>query len=564
MKQNLPFVTFSFGLTRRIFRRTLISKMVAFASLFLLLQPAARSQGSGSAVQFDGVDDYALISTLSFNSSYTKEAWVFFTGTNATFYNIVSGQNTAFWVNGGFLSGGHLATGFTQIQDPTPFPTNVWTHVALTYDAGVNELRLYKNGILVAGPVTPGAFAEGQQQIGAYFDGTFYIFPWLGAMDEVRIWDVALTQAEIRDYICSKVTNTHPQYANLVGYYKADEGSGATLGDDLGINDASLVNGPTWITSGASIGDASTHDYVNATKTASITFAGTGESLTATSTSGAPDAIHVYRVDAAPANATGIAGLGDNNKYFGVFQVGGTAPQYTAVYFYSNIPLFPDETVVRLFKRSGNDAASWVNSSATQDQGANTMTVTGESTEYILGATGYSLPVTFGSFSASRARNGVQLSWSTVTEVNNSGFVIQHSGNGAQWTDLTFIAGAGNSATEKRYGYLHTSPVKGSNYYRIKQVDIDGRPTLSETRFVNVVNKAGITVYPVPASNSVTIDINKEGLLNTEARLIDVQGKVMKRIIISNVQETVSLEDLIRGVYYLQFADGTVHQVVKQ
>ncbi|OYW18518.1 MAG: hypothetical protein B7Z54_05905 [Sphingobacteriales bacterium 12-47-4] len=147
-----------------------------------------------------------------------------------------------------------------------------------------------------------------------------------------------------------------------------------------------------------------------------------------------------------------------------MFQVGGTAPQYTAVYFYNNIPLFPDETVVRLFKRAGNDAASWVNSSATQDQGANTMTVTGESTEYILGATGYSLPVTFGSFSASRARNGVQLSWNTVTEVNNSGFVIQHSANGAQWNDLTFIAGAGNSTTEKRYAYLHTAPVKGSNY----------------------------------------------------------------------------------------------------
>ncbi|OYW18519.1 MAG: hypothetical protein B7Z54_05910, partial [Sphingobacteriales bacterium 12-47-4] len=90
-------------------------------------------------------------------------------------------------------------------------------------------------------------------------------------------------------------------------------------------------------------------------------------------------------------------------------------------------------------------------------------------------------------------------------------------------------------------------------------MDIDGRPTLSETRFVNLVTKAGITVYPVPASNSVTIDINKEGLLNTEARLIDVQGKVMKRIIISNVQETVSLEDLTKGVYFLQFADGTVH-----
>lgn len=565
MKQNLPFVTFSFGITRRIFSRAFNQKTLALACLITLFQVTGKSQGSGSALQFDGTNDYVVIPTISFNSSYTKEAWVFFTGSNATFYNIVSGQNTAFWINGGFLSGGHLATGFTQVQDPTPFPTNVWTHVAITYDAGANELRLYKNGILVAGPVTPGAFAEGQQQVGAYFDGSFYVFPWLGSIDEVRIWDVALTQAEIRDYICRTVTNTHPQYANLLGYYKADEGSGLTLGDELGINDGTLTNGPTWIISGASIGNASAHDYVNATKTASITFAGTGESLTATSTSGSPAAIHVYRVDAAPSNATGISGLGDNNKYFGVFQVGGTSPQYTAEYFYSNIPLFPDETVVRLFKRTGNDAGSWVDASATQNTTANTMTVTGESTEYILGATGYSLPVTFGSFNAARARNGVQLSWTTATEVYNAGFVIQRSANGSsQWTDLAFVPGAGNSTTEKRYAYLDASPVKGSNYYRIKQMDIDGRPTLSDTRLVTVVTKAGIYAYPVPTTGSVTIDINKEGLLNTEARLLDIQGKVMKRINISHVQETVSLADLTKGVYYLQFADGTALPLVKQ
>lgn len=565
MKQNLPFVTFSFGFSRRIATKVFAMKTMVLACLISLFQNSASAQGSGSALQFDGVDDYVTIPTISFNSSYTKEAWVFFTGSNATFYNIVSGQNTAFWINGGLLSGGHLASGFTQIQDPTAFPTNVWTHVALTFDAGANELRLYRNGVLVAGPVTPGAFAEGQQQIGAYFDGSFYVFPWLGSLDEVRIWNVALTQTEIRDYMCRKVTNTHPQYANLLGYYKADEGSGTTLGDDLGINDGTINNGATWIISGASIGDASVHDYVNATKTATISFAGTGESLTATSTSGSPDGIHVYRVDAAPSNATGISGLGDNNKYFGVFQVGGTSPQYTAEYYYSNIPLFPDESVARLFKRSGNNAGSWVDASATQNTTANTMTVTGESTEYILGASGYSLPVTFGSFSASRARNGVQLSWTTASEEYNSGFIIQRSTNGSsQWTDLAFVPGAGNSTTEKRYAYLDAAPVKGSNYYRIKQVDIDGRPTLSETRLVNVVTKSGVFAYPVPTTGSITIDINKEGLLNTEARILDIQGKVMKRILINNVQETVSLAELTKGVYYLQFADGTALQLVKQ
>jgi hypothetical protein len=190
---------------------------------------------------------------------------------------------------------------------------------------------------------------------------------------------------------CKKINAIHPAFANLAAYFRFDEGTTNTTGGFAG-NFGSLINSPTWQTSGAALGDASAHDYINVAKSASIN-ASSGEVFTATSSSGTPNGIQVYRVDGQPSVLTGTTGVGSNKKYFGVFQVGGTLPQYTAVYNYNGNPgvTTANENILRLFRRNDNAAASWSLLTTPDNEPANTITVTGQSTEYILGTTGTAL-----------------------------------------------------------------------------------------------------------------------------------------------------------------------------
>ncbi len=527
------------------------------------ISTVSSAQGSGNTLAFNG-SQHVTLGSLSITGSYTKEAWVYWTGTGlpGDFNNILSGQNSAFWINNGLLSAGHN-NNFVEIQEAVPFVGSVWTHVAVTYNVGTNQLNLYKNGILVAGPVTSLSvgLTDPVQQIGAYFDGATYLAKWSGNIDEVRLWNRVLTQTEIRDGMCKKLS---PPVTNLVSYYRLDASSGSTVTDAAGANNGTVVGTANWVVSGAAIGDASAHDYVNVTKSASLTHAGTGEVFTATSTSGAPAGIHVYRVDAVPSSTTGIVGLGTNNKYFGVFQAGGVTPQYTAVYNYNNTIPGPAETDIRLYKRANNSVAAWTVTAATQNTGANTLTLAGESTEYILGSAGFALPVNFESFVASREATGVQLSWKTAQETDNKGFEIQRSTGNNDWTNIGFVAADPNGGNGSTYSFTDARPTKGTNYYRLRQEDLNGRSKFSDVRWVINPSFVNIAVYPVPAKTAITIDINKAELLNTNVQLVDMQGKILKQIRLVKVQQSVSVEELRPGNYLLRFNDGSVQKIIKQ
>ena len=68
-----------------------------------------------------------------------------------------------------------------------------------------------------------------------------------GSLDEIRLWDVALSPTEIIGWICSPIYLFHPNYNNLMGYWRLNEGSG-TFTTDLSVNanNGTLNNNPTW------------------------------------------------------------------------------------------------------------------------------------------------------------------------------------------------------------------------------------------------------------------------------------------------------------------------------
>jgi len=122
---------------------------------------------------------------------------------------------------------------------------NQWQHLAFTYDG--SYIRLYKNGNIVDSTAANGTITQTTQSFNlGILDYQGSPFHLNGRLDEIRLWDVALSQNEIIGWMCTPIDLTHPNYSNLMGYWKLNDGNG-TLVSDASPNslDGTLYNA-TW------------------------------------------------------------------------------------------------------------------------------------------------------------------------------------------------------------------------------------------------------------------------------------------------------------------------------
>lgn len=87
------------------------------------------------------------------------------------------------------------------------------------------------------------------------------------------------------------------------------------------------------------------------------------------------------------------------------------------------------------------------------------------------------MPVELVNFNGYSDGSDNNITWSTVSENNNSHFTVEHSTNGEAWTTLILINGVGNSTDIVDYRFIHASVNPNFNYYRLNQVDFDGATT---------------------------------------------------------------------------------------
>ncbi|MGG9963428.1 T9SS type A sorting domain-containing protein [Ferruginibacter sp. SUN106] len=165
------------------------------------------------------------------------------------------------------------------------------------------------------------------------------------------------------------------------------------------------------------------------------------------------------------------------------------------------------------------------------------------------------LPVILESFTATKENDKVRLSWRTLTEQNVSKFTIEYSKDGNTFTAIADVAAAGNSSVAVNYTWLHTNPIAGNNYYRLKMIDLDGKYIYIGTNLVKI-NRAGevaITVYPNPVNNTLTISLPKPGTVNTMLHIYSNDGKLVYSRATGNAQTIpVQVNTLANGVYYIR------------
>jgi len=119
------------------------------------------------------------------------------------------------------------------------------------------------------------------------------------------------------------------------------------------------------------------------------------------------------------------------------------------------------------------------------------------------------IPVEMVSFSAAVRKNSVTLTWETASEINNRGFEIQRSTDNAEFTAVGFVTGKGTSTEISKYSFIDKDVTIGSYYYRLKQIDFDGKSDYSETIQVDFSVPVDYSVsqnYPNPFNPSTSIE----------------------------------------------------------
>lgn len=176
------------------------------------------------------------------------------------------------------------------------------------------------------------------------------------------------------------------------------------------------------------------------------------------------------------------------------------------------------------------------------------------------------LPIEIKSFHVLYEESVVHLDWTTVSEVNNDYFVLEHSTNGQDFKPFGMVDGEGNSMSELNYSYVHGSPSYGVNYYRFIQYDFDGKFSYSEIKSVNVSSKdkkrLSVSVFPNPSSGNLNIATNEE-LLVSKLIVVDITGRKVYESL--NGELAYDLAQLRAGIYMIKITDdsGFEHPGVK-
>ncbi len=603
-----------------------MKKIIFTLAACLLLSFYGKVQPA-TGLHFDGANDYVSCGNI-LTPSYTKEAWININNLSANNNIISSGVSGehAFWAPafyGNRLSSGHNLT-WNLVQDPTPLLINTWYYVAVTYDAATTTMKLYKNGALVSTNNAVPAFVNGNGvNIGEY--GNFGAV-FSGFMDEVRLWDRALCQDEIQNNMNCGL-NPSGQ-TGLVALYHFDQGivnannAGITTLIDASsnanngtLNNFALTGATSNWSTGTVSGTCSPFEPTilagtpgGGTVTTTITVNPSGTFYTANDCSlianilpsgGTPVNGSITSKVTIDASVQSYGGSPYVQRHYDIEPATNAANATGTVTLYYKQVEFDDYNAVRgllpALPVSPGDAAGIANFRITQFHGTGTtpgnytgavvlidpsdanivwnaalnrwqvtFDVSGFSGFYAHTSFGGVLPVNLISFRGTSNGAYNKMQWVTAGEQNSDYFDLERSTDGISFNKTATILAQNNSNTEKQYNYNDLRGNSNVYFYRLKMADRDGVFTYSPIIRISSKQTSIISVYPNPAKSTVTVNVSDTKLLKTDIRISDMNGRLVRTVQLSNLQQPVDITRLNPGNYIIQFADGSIAKFVKQ
>ena len=182
------------------------------------------------------------------------------------------------------------------------------------------------------------------------------------------------------------------------------------------------------------------------------------------------------------------------------------------------------------------------------------------------------LPVTWLSFTGSAEKADAQLNWATAQEQNSNYYGVERSSDNSTFVAIGTVTAAHNSNSVTNYSFTDASPVNGMNYYRLKQVDLDGQFVYSKVVAVNFNGTEAnvVAVYPNPAHESFQLQFRNMKAGQYEMNLISPVGQVIQSRSIqvnnpANYAETVNLASgLAQGTYIVRIVDQQQHVFISK
>ena len=175
------------------------------------------------------------------------------------------------------------------------------------------------------------------------------------------------------------------------------------------------------------------------------------------------------------------------------------------------------------------------------------------------------LPIELLRFDATCGSNGVDLSWTTATELNNDHFTIERSSDVTNWQVAKTVKGAGNSNMIMNYSITDENSLQGVTYYRLKQTDFDGKSETFSPVSVSCsigANQASVSYYPNPFATDLTVDVKNISSDNGIVNIFDLSGnkiysKTINRDELESQTFSMNLSNLATGIYTIVFQTDT-------
>lgn len=183
-------------------------------------------------------------------------------------------------------------------------------------------------------------------------------------------------------------------------------------------------------------------------------------------------------------------------------------------------------------------------------------------------AAGGPTPVKLTSFDGAYADGVATLKWQTSQELNNDRFELYRSYDGSNFELATTIAGAGNSSLPKNYSYQDRINLDGNVYYKLKQIDIDGKFSFSNIiRLSSSNNNESFKVYPNPVANNFTVSFGapKTGMATLLIRNTNGQTVYRKSVSVIKGNNSISIsgQQLSPGMYYVTVTNDEINYNAK-
>lgn len=178
--------------------------------------------------------------------------------------------------------------------------------------------------------------------------------------------------------------------------------------------------------------------------------------------------------------------------------------------------------------------------------------------DWLANQSGSPLPVELLFFNALKNNGSVELTWATASQLNFDYFSVEYSTDGLVWTEIERIKGEGTTQNKDEYDLKNVKVLTGTNYYRLRMVDLDGTFEYSKVAMIIIEAPMLVSIYPNPVKQSEAISIELNFTPNDVDKVIVYNsfGVELMNFAVSSTKLSVPLSDLKAGTYIVKYVSA--------